>query len=93
MADLFYLQGIVFLHTKARKIKLLTATHVENREKQTQLDVITEVFHMYENERFSIISLIKDIEFECIRDEIKPVNLETVAADDHVGAIEVSVNW
>ena len=70
---------------------MLSTTHVENREKQTQLDVLTEVFNMYENRGFSIISLITDIKFECIRDKIKSVNLETVAADDHVGDIEVSV--
>ena len=57
------MEGLVFLHTKSKKIKLLTATHVEDRAKTTQLEVLSRVFDMYENRGFYIRSLIADIEF------------------------------
>lgn len=53
--------------------------------------MLTKVFNNYENKSFNVISLITDIEFECIRDETKPVNLATLATDVHVSDIEVSV--
>ena len=81
----------MFLLKKSRKIQLLIGTHVENREKNTQIDVLTKVFNLYRNRGFDIVSLITDIEFNCIRDDINPVELQTVPADDHVGDIEVSI--
>jgi hypothetical protein len=90
-ADFFYVQGLVFLLTKSRKIKLMTATNVLNREKDTQINVLNKVFNMYENRGFNVSSLITDIEFECIRNDIGDVELQIVPADDHVGDIEVSV--
>ena len=35
--------------------------------------------------------LIADLEFECIRDAILPVTLETVSKYDHVGDIKRSI--
>ena len=64
---------------------------MQNRNKQTQLDVLNKVFDIYENRGFEITSLITDIEFECIRNDIGQIELQTVPADDHVGDIEVSV--
>ena len=90
-ADFFYVLGLVFILTKSRKIQLLTGTHVQNRNKQTQLDVLNKVFDIYENRGFEITSLITDIEFECIRNDIRQIESQTVPADDHVGDIEVSV--
>ena len=93
VADFFYMQELLLLHTKYRKEKVSTATHVEDRLKQTQLNVSGKVFVMYEDRGFEIRSLITDIEFECIREDIMPINLETVAVDDRVGYIEVSIRY
>ena len=46
---------------------------------------------MYENREFKVTSLITDIEFECIRNNIGRIVLQTVPVDDHVGDIEVSI--
>ena len=70
---------------------MLTATYVESREKQTQLDVLSGVFKLYINMGFEVTSLIADIVFEYIRYNIEPVELQMAPADNHVDEIEVSV--
>ena len=49
------------------------------------------VYKIYKDRGFIINSLVMDVEFECIRDKIKSVGLETVDIDDHVGDIEASM--
>ena len=46
---------------------------------------------MYAIRGFRVSFLVIYVEFECIGKQIKPINLETVAADNLVGDIEVSV--
>ena len=90
-ADFFYVQGLVFLLTKSRKIKLLTVTGVDDRTKETQIECLGAVIKLYEDRGFDVANVITDKEFEHIRNDLSPINLETVATDDHVGDIEVAI--
>ena len=90
-ADFFYAQGMPFLHTIAKKIRLLTGTQTSNRSKKVMLSELFRVFQIYESRGFKIANLHADAEFECIRNEILPIELTTTAADEHVGDVERSI--
>ena len=87
-ADFFYVQGQVFLHSLSRNIKFHCIANVDNRSKETQLSFIKGVIDIYTKRGFVINHLVTDIEFDCIQQQIRPVTLETVAKDDHVGDIK-----
>ena len=55
------------------------------------LSEIFRVFRVYESRGFKITNVHVDAEFECIRNDILPINLTTAAADEHIGDIERSI--
>jgi hypothetical protein len=52
---------------------------------------IDSALHLYRSRGFSVSDLHTDNEFECIREHILPVHLNTVASDGHVGKVERSI--
>jgi hypothetical protein len=50
------------------------------------------ILQLYEQRGFQIIDIHADHEFACIRDELRPVEMDTVVpVDEHVGEIERSI--
>ena len=63
-------------------------------EKPTSDDLFTQlkkVIDVYETRGFNVKSVISDLEFESIRERLLPIELVTVAVDDHVGDVEQSI--
>ena len=89
--DFFFVQGIPFLHTISRKLQFRTVTQVVNRTKATMLKETRKIVQLYEQRGFEIMDIHADHEFACIRDDIAPIILDTVPADEHVGEIERSI--
>jgi hypothetical protein len=89
--DFFFVQGQVFLHIISRKIQHRIVHPVPDRSRGTIIKYLDKVFHLYRSRGFVITDLHTDNEFECIREHISPINLNTVAADGHVGEIERSI--
>ena len=77
-ANFFYVQGMLFLHTKSRKLKLRTLTSVENRSKKTIVTELKKIFNIYTSRGFVVERVIANLEFECVRDNILPVQLTTI---------------
>ena len=98
-AGFFYVYELIYqlpkkiqrLHTLYIYICMYVYIYILNREKQTQIDVLSKVFDLYDNKGFNVMALITDIKFECIRDDISIVDLQTVPEDYHAGNIEVSI--
>ena len=90
-ADYFYVNTIPFFHTISRKLQLRTSASVPNRAKRTTLLETNAVLNLYSSRGFEIPDIHADREFECIRNDILPVALNTTAADDHVGEVERSI--
>ena len=89
--DYFYVNGIVFLHTKSKNIKKLTTHRCVGTGKEeciTKIDIITK---MYTNRGFNITPYNGDNGFEMLRDHLGGDNLNIVGREDHVGAIERSI--
>ena len=90
-ADFFFVQGIPFLHTISRKIQFRSVADVTSRAKGTMLTGINAMKRIYETRGFTVTNLHADNEFGCIRNDILPCNLNTTAANEHVGEVERSV--
>ncbi len=50
-----------------------------------------QVIELYEQRGFQIMDIHADNESECIRHDIRPIELDTVPVDEHVGEIERSI--
>ena len=88
MRRFFYIQSHVFLYTLSRNIKFHCIAAVEDRSKKTQLQYINGAVELYHNRGFRVNHIIADSELQCIKDDMRPIHVETVAKDDHVADIE-----
>jgi hypothetical protein len=89
--DFLYVQGMCFLHSISRTIAFRTLSHVTSRGKRTILDEFRRILRLYQPRGFRVRDVHADNEFECIRDDIRPIELDIVPADSHVGEVERSV--
>jgi len=90
-ADFFFVQGIPFYHTISRGIGFRTVALVTNRNKSTILREARAVINLYQSRGLVVRDVHADNEFECIRDDIRPIDMNIVPADSHVGEIERSI--
>ena len=93
--DYFFVQGIAFLHSISRGYNYRTVEHHESYNKRyKQVDMakgIKKCINMYHKRGLTVTQLNTDNEFGCIEDDILPTRLNMVAANEHVGDIEVSI--
>ena len=88
--DFLFVQGYPFLHTISRDLQFRTIATVPNRTHATILKEIQAVIKLYAVRGFVVCDIHADAEFECIREDVLPIHLDIVPADDHVGEIERS---
>ena len=89
--DFFFVQGIPFLHSISRKLGFRTLTQVPNRLKNTILRETRSIVRLYHARGLNVCDIHADNEFECIREHIRPIDLDIVPADSHVGEVERSI--
>jgi hypothetical protein len=89
--DFFFVQGVAFFHTISRGIGFRTVSHVSDRNKKTIMRETTAAMHLYTTRGLRICDIHADNEFDCIREDIRPVSMNIIPADSHVGEIERSV--
>ena len=89
--DFFFAQGHPFFHTISRDLGFRTVAAVPDRAHGTILRELNLVINLYRTRGFIIVGVHSDTEFECIREDIRPIHLDVVPADCHVGEIERSV--
>jgi hypothetical protein len=89
--DFFFVQGLVFMHTISRGIGFCTVSRVNERNKPTILKEIKAVLNVYHSRGLIVCDIHGDTEFLCIREDIRPTQLNIVPADSHVGEIERSI--
>ncbi|KAI2499682.1 Reverse transcriptase (RNA-dependent DNA polymerase) [Fragilaria crotonensis] len=89
--DFFFVQGVGFLHTISRGIGFRTVAPVADRTRATILKEITSVISLYQDRGFRVCDVHADNEFECIRNAIRPTEMNIVPADGHVGEVERSI--
>ena len=90
-ADFFYVQGLVFFHTVSRHLEFRTVRSVADRGKPVILKELLHAALLYQHRGFDVRDVHGDHEFECVRDELRPIELNIVPADCHVGEVERSI--
>jgi hypothetical protein len=90
-ADIFYVNKEKYFHTISRKIKFRTVAPIKSRHQTVLLKETNAIKNLYETRGFKVVDLHVDNEFACIREDIRPTNLNVANADDHVPEIERSI--
>jgi hypothetical protein len=89
--DFFFVQGIGFFHTISRGIGFRTVTLIKDRSKATILCELSAVINLYTVRGLNVCDIHADTEFTCICEDIRPIALNIVPADSHVGEVERSI--
>ena len=89
--DFFFVQGIGFLHTISRGIGFRTVSPVTDRSHATIRKEIAAAIKLYTVRGLHVRDIHADQEFGCIREELRPIEMNLVTADAHVGEVERSI--
>ena len=77
-----------FLHTKSCIIHYWITKAVSNRSKSTMLPIINQIIKLYSNRGFKINEVLGNNEFDCISNDISPIQINVVACDAHASDAE-----
>jgi hypothetical protein len=89
--DFFFVQGIGFFHSISRGIGFRTVSLIKDRSKGTILRELSAVIKLYTARGLNVCDVHADSEFACICEDIRPVAINIVPPDSHVGEIERSI--
>ena len=89
--DFFFVQGLGFLHTISRGIGFRTVVPVADRSYKTILKEVTRVINIYQTRGLNVLDVHADSEFACLREALRPISMNIVTADSHVGEVERSI--
>lgn len=84
-------QGIPFFHIISRAIGFRTVSRVQDRTKNTILREARAALNLYQARGLTVCDIHADNAFECIREDVRPIMMNIVPADSHVGEVERSV--
>ena len=87
-ADVMFVNGIAFLTTLSRKIRMFTAEHIPTRTGPQLISSLTKVAKLYSRGGFIVRVILMDMEFEKVADDFDLIQVNTTAAREHVGEIE-----
>ncbi|KAL7470808.1 hypothetical protein ACHAXS_011072 [Conticribra weissflogii] len=88
-ADVMFINGIPFLVTVARAIKLITIEYIESRTAKQLSLCLQRIMKLYKHGGFQVTVLYMDGEFEKIRSHLEGiVTINTTGANEHVGEVE-----
>jgi hypothetical protein len=89
--DIFYVNKLLFFHSISRKLKIRTVSNITSRHKNTLLQETLQIVKLYESRGFNVVNIHADIEFECLRDDLLPINCDITPNDAHVSEVERSI--
>jgi hypothetical protein len=87
-ADVMFVDGLGFMITSSRGVKFTTLDHVPTKSKANLINSLKKVFEIYTQRGFTIQTALMDREFECLRDDLRGITLNTTAESEHVPEIE-----
>ena len=86
-----FVNGIPFLVTRSRDIRLNTAEFLPSRTAKQLSSSLTKIVKIYARGGFTVRLVMMDMEFEKIKDDFDKVVVNTTAAREHVGEIERAI--
>jgi hypothetical protein len=87
-ADVMFIDGLGFMITSSRGVKFTASEYIPTRSKSNLANSLKKVFKIYTQRGFTIQNALMDREFECLRDNLRGITLNTTAASEHVPEIE-----
>jgi len=87
--DYMHVQSIAMLLSQDERFKYRTlfSTH-KNKNKKETLELVKKTINKYEARGLTVVQINAD---NCIREDIRPITLNIVAAEEHVGSIERAI--
>ena len=94
-ADVMFVNGIAFLVTLSRGIRLYTTEHLPNRKKDQLARSLRRIMNLYARGGFCVRTIMMDMEFEKVKDQegMELVDVNTTAAREHLGEIERGIRY
>ena len=94
--DYLYVQSIPVLHKTSEKYKFRTLEPLEdwNKIKSNKIDMEKEfkrVINIYHTRGLKLNRINVDNEFKCVREKVRPGNLNTVAVGEHARDVNKSI--
>ena len=88
--DVLYIDGVTFLLTLSKNIRLITIRYIKDRKEETLLEAVDETFMKYNKAGFEIKEFHADNEFQCLNDHLEAIDITPnfCAAQEHVPEIE-----
>jgi hypothetical protein len=86
--DIMFVCGLPFVVSISRKIKFTTVEYLPGRKQPILIKSLRKILRLYQNRGFKVEIALMDREFECLRDDIPELNLNTTSASEHVPDIE-----
>ena len=90
-ADVFLVDGTAFLTTVSRRIKFVTAEHLDRRTATSLCKHLERVLQVYARAGFRVRTILMDGEFEKVKDCLPNVEYNTTAAKEHVSEAERTI--
>merc|ERR1712194_319261 len=90
-ADVMFLNGVSFLITLSRRIKLYTAEHIPNHTGPVLANSLKKILNVYTRGGYMVKVILMDMEFEKIIDGIDMAIVNTTAAREQVTDCESGI--
>jgi hypothetical protein len=90
-SDVMFVNGLGFIISILRKIKVITAAYIPSRKQPILVKSLNKIFNIYKSRGFVVNNAVMDREFECLREDILEVHLNTTAASEHIPEIEMQI--
>ena len=89
--DILYINQMPFLHTISRKLHFRTMEYMPSESQDVILTSLQRVINIYKSRGFNIEYICGDGQFECVREKVRPIHLNTSSTGEHVPEIERSI--
>lgn len=90
-ADVMFVNGMPFLVTVTRAIKLITIKYLERRTAKQLSLCLNRIIQLYLKGGFHVKTFYMDGEFEKIKTHMPQVDINTTRANEHVGKVERAI--
>ena len=88
-ADVMFVNGVPFLVSASRSINLITIEHAPRRRTASYLaTLLNRIVQTYNKAGFRVRIILMDNEFDKVKQQTPHLNINTTAANEHVGDIE-----
>jgi hypothetical protein len=90
-ADVFFVDGAVFLLSVSRQIKFITVEYVATRMAKSPSKHLIQVVQVYMQAGFTVRTILMDGEFEKIKDNLPSLICNTTVAKEHMSDAEQTI--